>query len=40
MVHTLEGDQKAAAGDWIVQGVTGELWPVPREKALKKYDPA
>jgi hypothetical protein len=40
LVHTLEGDQKAAAGDWIVQGVTGELWPVPREKALKKYDPA
>ena len=40
LVHTLEGDQKAAAGDWIVQGVTGELWPVPREKALRKYDPA
>jgi len=40
LVHTLEGDQKAAAGDWIVQGVTGELWPVPRDKALRKYDPA
>ena len=27
------------AGDWIMQGVAGELWPVPRDKALEKYEP-
>ena len=39
MVETLEGPQRAAPGDWIMQGVAGELWPVPREKALAKYEP-
>jgi hypothetical protein len=38
-VKTKEGPQRAAAGDWIMEGVIGELWPVPLEKALKKYDP-
>jgi hypothetical protein len=38
-VETLEGPQRAAAGDWIIQGVTGELWPVAEEKALEKYEP-
>jgi hypothetical protein len=40
VVETLEGPQRAAPGDWVMQGVAGELWPVPREKALKKYEPA
>lgn len=40
IVETLEGDQPAEPGDWIMQGVSGELWPVPRAKALEKYDPA
>lgn len=40
MVETMEGDQRADAGDWIMQGVAGELWPVPREKAAEKYEPA
>ena len=40
MVETLEGPQRAAAGDWIVEGAVGELWPAPREKALAKYEPA
>jgi hypothetical protein len=39
MVATLEGPQRAAAGDWIIEGVAGELWPVPRDKALTKYEP-
>lgn len=39
-VETLEGLQRAAAGDWIVEGVAGELWPAPRKKALAKYEPA
>jgi hypothetical protein len=38
-VKTLEGDQQAKPGDWIMQGVAGELWPVPREEALRKYEP-
>ena len=28
-VQTLEGPVTAAPGDWIVQGQTGEQWPVP-----------
>lgn len=39
-VRTLEGDQHARAGDWIIEGVTGELWPVPPDKAREKYEPA
>jgi hypothetical protein len=39
LVETLEGPQRAAAGDWIIEGVAGELWPVPRDKALTKYEP-
>jgi len=39
IIHTLEGEQRAEPGDWIMQGVLGELWPVPQEKALQKYDP-
>lgn len=38
-VETKEGAQRAAPGDWIMQGVAGELWPVPQDKALTKYDP-
>ena len=37
-VRTLEGIQDAAAGDWIMQGPAGELWPVKPEKALRKYE--
>ncbi|PZO55400.1 MAG: hypothetical protein DCF16_03050 [Alphaproteobacteria bacterium] len=39
-VKTLEGPQQAKPGDWIMQGVEGELWPIPAEKAETKYDPA
>jgi hypothetical protein len=39
IVHTLEGEQRAEPGDWIMQGVAGELWPVSREQALQKYTP-
>ena len=38
-IHTLEGEQHAEPGDWIKQGVAGELWPVPQEKAHEKYEP-
>jgi len=39
-VETLEGPQRANPGDWIMQGVEGELWPIPAEKAETKYGPA
>jgi hypothetical protein len=38
-IQTLEGEQHARAGDWIVEGVNGELWPVPPETAREKYEP-
>jgi hypothetical protein len=38
-IQTLEGEQHARRGDWIVQGVNGELWPVPPETAREKYEP-
>ncbi len=40
VVQTLEGPQAAKPGDWIMQGVKGELWPVSPEKAREKYEPA
>jgi hypothetical protein len=39
IVETLEGPQRGEPGDWVMQGVAGELWPVPRDKALSKYQP-
>lgn len=39
LIETLEGEREAQPGDWIMQGVAGELWPVPRAKALETYDP-
>lgn len=27
VIHTLEGDMPVAPGDWIVQGVQGDLYP-------------
>jgi len=40
IVETREGPQRAKPGDWIMQGVQGELWPIPAEKTESKYDPA
>jgi hypothetical protein len=40
LIETLEGPRRAAPGDWIMQGVAGELWPAPRAEALQKYEPA
>ncbi len=40
VVQTLEGAQVARPGDWIMQGVKGELWPVSAETAREKYEPA
>jgi len=27
VIHTLEGDMAANPGDWIIQGVKGEIYP-------------
>lgn len=40
IVETPEGPQRAEAGDWIMQGVVGELWPVSADEAERKYAPA
>jgi hypothetical protein len=40
LVRTLEGEQHAEAGDWIMEGVIGELWPIDAEEAERKYRPA
>lgn len=40
MVETLEGDELAQPGDWIMEGVTGELWPISSPDAQDKYESA
>ncbi|MEQ1812792.1 MAG: hypothetical protein ABL889_22890, partial [Terricaulis sp.] len=40
IVQTPEGPQRAEPGDWIMQGVVGELWPVRPDEAASKYAPA
>jgi len=37
VVATMEGPQRADAGDWIVEGVDGELWPVKPHRAAEIY---
>jgi hypothetical protein len=37
-VNTLEGPVTAADGDWVVQGVEGEQWPVPGEEFARRYE--
>lgn len=27
VIHTLEGDMKANVGDWIIEGIKGEMYP-------------
>lgn len=39
-IHTLEGDHQVAFGDWIIQGVNGELYPCKPDIFDKTYDPA
>jgi len=36
-VRTLEGPERAEAGDWIMEGVLGELWPIDSDKAHSLY---
>ncbi len=36
-IKTLEGVRRAEPGDWIIEGVTGEIWPVKAERARRVY---
>ena len=37
-IHTLEGDMKANPGDWIIQGVKGEIYPCKPDVFEATYD--
>jgi hypothetical protein len=39
IVETLEGEKIANAGDWIMRGVLGELYPMTSEIGRSKYEP-
>jgi hypothetical protein len=36
-IHTLDGPQTAADGDWVIQGNRGEQWPVPSDEFHRRY---
>jgi hypothetical protein len=38
VVHSLEGDQTARAGQWVLRGVAGEEWLVSSEHLGSTYD--
>lgn len=37
VVSTFEGPVTASAGDWVVQGGSGEQWPVPGDEFARRY---
>jgi hypothetical protein len=37
IVRTLEGDAVAEEGDWIIQGQSGERWPVRTDQFENSY---
>ncbi len=37
-IHTLEGDHLVSFGDWIIQGVKGELYPCKPDIFEATYD--
>lgn len=39
-VKTLEGDHHASVGDYIIQGVAGELYPCKPDIFARTYEPA
>lgn len=40
IIPTLEGDHKAGIGDYIIQGVKGELYPCKPDIFEATYEPA
>lgn len=39
MIHTLEGEMKASAGDYIITGLRGEKYPCKPDIFKMKYEP-
>lgn len=39
-IKTLEGDHHVSAGDYIIHGVNGELYPCKPDIFAKTYEPA
>lgn len=40
LIRTLEGVMRADQGDWIIKGVSGELYPCKPDIFDKTYEPA
>ena len=40
IISTLEGVQRANAGDWIIRGIKGELYPCRGDIFEATYEPA
>jgi hypothetical protein len=38
LVHTLEGDHEGAAGDYLMKGVRGELYPCKKDIFEETYN--
>ena len=38
-IKTLEGEMEARDGDWIIQGVAGEIYPCKPDIFVKTYEP-
>lgn len=38
-ISTIEGDMTASPGDWIIQGVMGEIYPCKPDIFAATYDP-
>jgi hypothetical protein len=39
IIKTLEGEMTVSPGDWIIQGVNGELYPCKPDIFEKTYEP-
>lgn len=37
LVQTLEGPARVQPGDWVVEGSSGECWPVPGDRFANSY---
>lgn len=40
LIHTLEGVMRADVGDWVIQGVKGELYPCKPDIFAATYEAA
>lgn len=38
LVETLEGEMKGKKGDWLIVGVSGEMYPIDKTIFEKTYD--